>query len=151
MLLGGCIVRRYFQSGALLIAAALLIQLPVNSETKSDGADATAAETCAKKWLSVIDSGNYAEGWQQGATILRTAVPKNQFELQLKSVRGAFGKVLNRSVMSKQVTTTAPGAPDGKYVIIQYQTKFQKKANAIETITPMKEGSSWKVSGYYIK
>jgi hypothetical protein len=47
---------------------------------------------------------------------------------------------------------TLPGAPDGEYVVIQYQTAFQNKKSAIETVTPMldKDGH-WRVAGYYIK
>jgi len=42
--------------------------------------------------------------------------------------------------------------PDGDYVIIQFDTSFENKKSAIETVTPMldKDGV-WRVSGYYIK
>jgi len=41
---------------------------------------------------------------------------------------------------------------DEEYVVIQFNTVFENKAKAFETITPMK-GPDWKweVSGYYIK
>ena len=60
--------------------------------------------------------------------------------------------MLKRSVKSKQYATSLPGAPDGEYVVIQYETSFEKKKSAIETVTPMldKDGK-WRVSGYYIK
>ncbi|MGH7422575.1 MAG: DUF4019 domain-containing protein [Candidatus Methylomirabilales bacterium] len=45
-----------------------------------------------------------------------------------------------------------PGAPDGHYVVIQYETSFEKKASAFETITPMREkDGKWRVAGYYIR
>jgi hypothetical protein len=45
-----------------------------------------------------------------------------------------------------------PGAPDGEYVVIQYETSFEKKAFAIETVTPSFEKDGiWRVSGYYIE
>ena len=44
------------------------------------------------------------------------------------------------------------GAPDGEYVVIQYATDFERKPNAIDTVTPMRETDRWsKVSGYFIK
>ncbi len=45
-----------------------------------------------------------------------------------------------------------PGAPDGEYVVIQYDSSFEHKQAAVETVTPMldKDGK-WRVSGYYIK
>ena len=43
-------------------------------------------------------------------------------------------------------------ADAGKYVVIQYTTRFANKADATETVTPMREtDGSWKVSGYFIK
>jgi hypothetical protein len=55
-------------------------------------------------------------------------------------------------VQTKTYKTSLPGAPDGEYVIIQFETSFENKKIAIETVTPMmdKDGN-WRVSGYYIK
>jgi hypothetical protein len=45
-----------------------------------------------------------------------------------------------------------PGAPDGRYVTIQYETVFEKKASAVETITPMLDPDGiWRVSRYFIR
>jgi hypothetical protein len=45
-----------------------------------------------------------------------------------------------------------PGAPDGEYVVIQYESSFEHKQAAVETVTPMldKDGT-WRVSGYFIR
>jgi hypothetical protein len=53
--------------------------------------------------------------------------------------------------MSSTYTETAPGAPDGEYVIILFDTSFENKKSAVETVTPMMDGGTWRVSGYYIK
>jgi len=48
--------------------------------------------------------------------------------------------------------TSMPGAPDGEYVVIQFESSFANKKSAVETVTPMKgEDGVWRVSGYYIK
>jgi len=45
-----------------------------------------------------------------------------------------------------------PGAPDGKYVAIQYEAVFEEKASGVETITPMLDPDGvWRVSGYFIR
>jgi hypothetical protein len=84
--------------------------------------------------------------------LFRAAVTQEQWQQSLKAFRLPLGKVVARKLKSKQYTTTLPGAPDGEYVVIQYETTFEKKQSAIETITPMldKDGK-WRVSGYYIK
>jgi hypothetical protein len=37
-------------------------------------------------------------------------------------------------------------------VVLQYQTSFANKKDAVETVTPMRDkDGQWRVSGYYIK
>lgn len=111
-----------------------------------------AAITASSAWLSLVDGGNYIESWNQAAGLFKAAVTKDQWQQSLKAFRLPLGKVLVRKLKSKQYTRTLPGVPDGEYVVIQYETTFEKKQSAIETITPMldKDGN-WRISGYYIK
>ena len=47
---------------------------------------------------------------------------------------------------------TALTAPDGNYVVMQYDTNFSNKKSAVETVTFMEEkDGKWKAAGYYIK
>ena len=57
-----------------------------------------------------------------------------------------------RKIKSTTYTKTLPGAPDGEYVVLRYDTSFENKNSAVETVTPMldKDGK-WRVSGYFIK
>lgn len=58
----------------------------------------------------------------------------------------------SRKLKSATYTKTLPGAPDGEYVVIQYDSSFVNKKSAVETVTPMldKDGK-WRVSGYFIR
>ena len=111
-----------------------------------------AALTSSGAWLSLVDEGRYPESWDQAAEYFKNAVTKEQWLASLKAVRTPLGKVVVRKLKSKKYARSLPGAPDGEYVIIQYETQFEKKKSAIETVTPMldKDGH-WRVSGYYIK
>ena len=120
---------------------------------------AIANETAEKKaleasdaWLKLCDSGRYSESWAMAAELFKNAISSEQWNQSLNAARKPLGKMLKRSVKSKQYATSLPGAPDGEYVVIQYETSFEKKKSAIETVTPMldKDGK-WRVSGYYIK
>lgn len=116
---------------------------------KDEVAGATAA---AKSWLALSDGGQYEQSWDAAAAFLRGAVTKAAFVQGLTGVRTPLGTVRSRQVLSTTRTHQAPGAPDGDYVIIRFQTVFEKKARAIETVTPVKENDgTWRVSGYYIK
>lgn len=111
-----------------------------------------AAVNASKAWLRLVDEGKYPESWDQAAQYFKNAITRQQWSTSLESVRSPLGKVLSRDLKSKQYTKTLPGAPDGEYVVIQYETSFNNKKHAIETLTPMldKDGK-WRVSGYYIK
>ena len=120
--------------------------------SKSNPEAEQAAVEVARAWLSIVDDGKHAESWQQASEYFRNAMPKEDWERALRSVRAPLGAVKSRVVKSKKYRTVVPGAPDGEYVIIQFKTSFENKASAVETITPMLEkDGSWRVSGYYIK
>ena len=103
-------------------------------------------------WLKLIDNSQYAKSWETAADLFKNAVSKEQWNQSLNAVRRPLGKVMKRTVRSKQYTTSLPGAPDGEYVVLQYETSFENKKSSVETVTPMldKDGK-WRVSGYYIK
>jgi hypothetical protein len=111
-----------------------------------------AGVKAAQDWLALIDSGKYTESWTEAAQLFKGAVTADQWAGQVKGVRGPLGKVLKRTVKTKKYSRTLPGAPDGEYVVTQFETSFENKKNAVETVTPMldKDGK-WRVSGYYIK
>ncbi len=114
-------------------------------------AEKTAILT-AGTWLSLVDAGNYFESWNQTAVFFKIAVTKEQWQNSMKGFRAPLGKVVARKLISTQYTQSLPGAPDGDYVVIQYETEFEEKKSAIGTVTPMLDKyGKWRVSGYYIK
>lgn len=110
------------------------------------------AQQSADSWLALVDSGKYGESWEQASQFFKAAVTKEQWQSALRASRDPLGKVLSRNLKSATFTKTLPGAPDGAYVVIQYDSSFEQKQVAMETATAMldKDGK-WKVSGYYIK
>lgn len=111
-----------------------------------------AAITSAEKWLSIVDEGKYIESWKASSDNFKQAIKQDQWEQALQSARKPLGKLVSRKLMSASYTTSLPGAPDGEYVVIQFNTSFEKKNSGIETVTPkMDLDGMWRVSGYYIK
>ena len=89
---------------------------------------------------------------EEAAEYFRAAVTREQWQRSMRAFRRPLGRVVSRKLKSKQYTNTLPGAPDGEYVVIQYETSFENKKSAIETIIPMlDEDGKWRVSGYYVK
>lgn len=111
-----------------------------------------AAIAVAEAWLATVDAEGYSESWDQAADLFQRAVSREAWERSLRSARQPLGTLVSRKLVSKQFLTELPGAPDGEYVVIQFSSSFANKRAAVETVTPMLEGSGvWKVSGYYIK
>jgi hypothetical protein len=110
------------------------------------------AVTAAKAWLALIDNGDYGKSWETADEYFQNAVAPLQWQQSLTAARKPLGKVVSRQLTSKQYTTSLPGAPDGQYVVIQFETSFENKRSAVETITPMvNTDGQWRVAGYYIK
>jgi hypothetical protein len=111
-----------------------------------------AAVAVAKAWLALVDEGKYAESWDDAAELFQGAVPKGQWVQQLGGARDPLGKVLKRELKSNAYKTSLPGAPDGEYVVVQFETSFANKKAALEIVTPMlEEDGGWRVSGYFIR
>ena len=118
----------------------------------ADSKKEAAALSAAEKWLAMVDSEQYAESWKEAAELFRNAVQPQQWEQSMQAVREPLGKLISRTVKTKAYRTSLPGAPDGEYVVIQFETSFENKKVAVETVTPlMGKDGAWRVSGYFIK
>ncbi len=118
---------------------------------RTDSAE-DAALKVSKAWLDLVDSGKYDTSWEEAAMYFKNSVKKEEWISTIKVVRDPFGKLLKRTFKSKQSVQSLPGAPDGDYLIIQYDSSFENKKSAVETVIPMldKDGK-WRVSGYFIR
>ncbi len=140
-------MKRLFPLVLLLAIGFTLAGAPLPAEGPEN-----AAEQSAKAWLALVDAGKYGESWSSAAEAFKAVLSQAQWQEALEKVRAPLGKVVSRKLKGAKFTREIPGAPAGEYVVIQYDTDFEKKSGAVETITPMKDkGGAWRVSGYYIK
>jgi Protein of unknown function (DUF4019) len=138
-------------AAAILVLALVTLSWPQASVSHPPPVRRTSAKA-AESWLALTDSGKYAESWDDASSRFKAAVTKDRWVSMVAPVRDPLGKVLSRTLKSATYTTSLPGAPDGEYVVIQYDTSFEHKKSAVETITPMLDKDDhWRVSGYFIK
>ena len=129
----------------------VIILLPCLAWAETDNVETQAVEA-AKTWLALVDAGSYDRSWESAAGYFKRAIQKAQWEQTASAVREPLGAVVSRSLKSATYTPSLPGAPDGKYVVIQFSSSFKNKKTATETVTPMLDNDGhWRVSGYYIK
>jgi hypothetical protein len=120
---------------------------------RAQDADKVAkAEAAALAWLALTDAGDYPRSWDQAAGFFQASVSKPNWIHAVGNFRQPMGSLISRKVRSATFTRSLPGVPDGEYVVIKYDTQFEHKDSAVETVTPLLEkDGSWKVSGYFIK
>ena len=110
------------------------------------------AQSSADAWLLVVDAGKYAQSWDETAQSFKAVVTNEQWLSLLDANRAPQGKVLSRKLKSATYSKNPPNAPEGEYVTIQYDTNFEHKQSAVETVVPnLDKDGKWRVSGYFIK
>ena len=108
-----------------------------------------AAQSGAEAWLKLVDDGNYAAAWGAGAKLFKSAVNQGEWTKTTSDLRGRFGKVVSRRLKSREYTEKLRGAPDGRYVVIRYETKFEHWSRTVETIIQMADADgTWRVYSY---
>jgi hypothetical protein len=134
----------------LFVALALALALAGQAAAQ---AREEIAVTGAREWLGLADSGQFGATWDQAGQLFQKALAREQWEASLSAARKSYGNVEQRNLKLVQVTENLPNAPQGKYVVTTFDTKFaQAPASTTETVTSYLESSGqWKVVGYNVK
>ncbi len=105
----------------------------------------------AVQWLAFGDEGDWAATWDNASALFKKSIDKELWATKVKSVRDPLGELLDRKLLLVKFETTLPGVPDGEYVIAQFTTRWEHKAQSIETVSVVKEPDGmWRVTGYFI-
>jgi hypothetical protein len=148
-------MKRFLLAFALLALAVARIsaQAPAESPTPAiQSGGEVAAQSAADVWLAIVDDARYEPAYLSTAGIFQKLVGKEQWVKIATAGRALVGKVRVRNVKDSKFSTTMPGAPDGQYVVVHYDTAFEKKPGAVETVTVVLDADGqWKVCGYFIR
>jgi hypothetical protein len=130
-----------------LLAASLAGQASVDT-----AATLRTADTAAHTWLALVDKGEIAKSWDEGALVLQLGVTETKWEQLVRSARAPFEPFGARHQIMARYTTDPPNAPPGQYVLLQYQTDVAGGRHVVETVVPTLDGKrGWRVSGYFIR
>ncbi|MCE0498924.1 MAG: DUF4019 domain-containing protein [Methylacidiphilales bacterium] len=125
---------------------------PTSTNIGVPAAAENPAILAAQAWLTLIDNGSYSEGWKGASTIFRGGVTEPSFSNSMETFRRPLGDLVSRKLKLAEHLTELPGAPDGQYVVMQFETSFANKKSSIETVTfVLEKDGQWKSAGYYIK
>ena len=134
------------------IVVVMLACAVLPARAQDEGLDLRPADQAARAWLATVDAGRYGDSWENAAELFKQTIPKLRWETTVQAVREPLGVVVGRKVRAMNYARVLPGAPEGEYVVIQFDTRFENRPLSVETVTPMREkDGSWKVSGYFIR
>lgn len=100
----------------------------------------------ARDWLVLSDQGRWKDGWLATATSFRNLNTAESWAAVAEQARVPLGAVVSRTHLSQE---SVPAPPAGVEVV-KFRTNFANKANVIETVSLVREGSAWKVVGIYL-
>ena len=137
---------------AFALALAPAFALAAFTALAADESDVEPAQAAAMLWLGTVDSGAFGYAWDDSAEFFQRSVTRAEWEKAAGASRKPLGTVKERKLRSAKPTRKLPGVPDADYVVIYYDTQFEKRPSSVEIITPVKEkDGSWRVAGYYIR
>ena len=111
-----------------------------------------AGLNAAQEWLAVVDAGKYPESWATMAEGFKKDVSKRKWKNAIAEIRQPLGRLVSRKFKSAAYSEELPGAPEGEYVVVQFDTSFEHKPVATEKVTLiLGQDLIWRVSGYAVK
>lgn len=137
---------------AALAAALLLAAVALRSGAADEELDTAPAMAAIQAWLAEVDHGLYGSSWDDAAQFFRESITREKWEPMVAAQRAPLGVMISRKVRSAVYTKELVNAPPGPYVVAQFDTRFENRPLATETLTAMLQADgAWKVSGYAVR
>ncbi|HEY3136771.1 MAG TPA: DUF4019 domain-containing protein [Blastocatellia bacterium] len=120
-----------------------------------------AALEVAEQWLALIDAGDWKESLNQTSrlfksdlqtvTSFRRGVSEHEWESSLANFQTQLGKPVSRDLKAARDAEGYPDEPVAEHLTLEYETHFERKKHAVETVTLTADPDGrWRVSGYHI-
>jgi len=133
----------------LIVMTLVLILVPALNKTP-DKETTVKATDAAVKFLYLVDNQEYAQSWEIASDHLKTTIGKEEWVEKLAQVRGALGTVSERVKDDITYLKATGDLPAGEYVVIRFNTNFNARRSAVETVTlHLDAEGEWRVAGYF--
>ena len=134
---------------SLLLLALLVGACNVAAAEELDTRDAMEV---AREWLVLVDGSAYGEAWDTAGTMFRGSVEREKWEIAVTQARNTAGALMARKLRTASFTRQLPNKPEGEYVIIHFDTRFEKQGLVSESVTTERDKDGrWRVAGYWIR
>ena len=105
----------------------------------------------AQAWLELLDSSQFESSWDRTGNIFQARVSRSDWVEKIKAVRDPLGSNQVRNIRQCSEHETLPGAPDGIYAVLLFDSIFKNKRECIEKIVIENTDQKWRVVGYFVQ
>lgn len=139
--------------GSGILNAAVTAPAPTAEHTDEGQVNAWKIEAAkaAQEYVNLLDQGRYTDSWRQGSPLFQKTINQNEWNMALQMARKRLGVVKSRTLKDEKIAWDPKGLPKGAYMVVEYNTSFEKAANSGELLTLIREDNGdWKVLTYQV-
>lgn len=146
----------------LMLTIALAAALALGGQGEADrpiGDPATALETAhaerfeaeALEWLALVDAGDWDASFAEAGRTFRDPNTATTWREASEAARVPLGAVLDRKTLTVSLIESAGEERESlEQAVVRFETRFENREKAIETVTLEEEHGKWRVVGYLI-
>ncbi len=132
---------------ALLAFASLSGSADTPAASPATAPAQSPAVAAARDWLALVDKGDWNASWEATGQSFKALNTAETWARVASQVQGPLGAVKARVLLSEE---TVPAPPYG-YQMVKFRTDYANKSGAIETLSLVREGGSWRVVGVTVE
>lgn len=133
-----------------LLAVLIVAAAPSSTLAQSNEQAVEAAKQAVQEWFALLDADKYEATWSEASSYLKSKLNAEQWTARVKQAHSTLDSLRSRSLVAARYTNSIPNAPEGEYVIAQYEATYGAK-DAVETVSLKKDPDEWRVAGYFVK
>jgi hypothetical protein len=109
------------------------------------------ATSVALSWLRLVDESRHPASWSAAAPLFREEVGRQDWDTALHATRAPLGRCSWRKLQSRAAVSGPSGDLEGPYVVIRFESAFERRGPVAETITSVRcPDGRWRVAAYFI-
>lgn len=132
---------------ALLAFASMSGSADAPAAAPSTAPAESPAVVAARTWLALVDKRDWNTSWEATGQAFKALNTAETWARVASQVQGPLGAVKSRVLVSEE---TVPAPPYG-YQMVKFRTDYANKPGAIETLSLVREGGSWRVVGVTVE
>ncbi|MBX7481784.1 helix-turn-helix domain-containing protein [Qipengyuania qiaonensis] len=143
-IIAGIFIMLTFAATALFLVPSIIGADGSGGTVQTQPSDAEV-ESAARAWLEMVDARDWEASYAATAASFREANTLKLWSDTAQSVQSGLGAKLSREFVGQDDVPSPQGI-----VIVKFRTDFANRADALETISLVREGGTWKVAGIYV-